>query len=130
MNITHLCQFCNLHELETVDHVITRCPLYDYERQSMLVNLQLGLSLTPLGLAAYHAIAELDQQSLTLVLLGQHDPKWSLEVSALIHRVARQYFLVCWEKRVKMMGKQPALSKDGYLIIYDKKDSNAPQPTG
>ena len=75
MNITHLCQFCNLHELETVDHVITRCPLYDYERQSMLVNLQLGLSLTPLGLAAYHAIAELDQQSLTLVLLGQHDPK-------------------------------------------------------
>jgi len=77
MNITHLCQFCNLHELETVDHVITRCPLYDYERQSMLVNLQLGLSLTPLGLAAYHAIAELDQQSLTLVLLGQHDPKWS-----------------------------------------------------
>ena len=76
MNITHLCQFCNLHELETVDHVITRCPLYDYERQSMLVNLQLGLSLTPLGLAAYHAIAELDQQSLTLVLLGQHDPKW------------------------------------------------------
>ena len=44
-------------------------------------------------------------------------------MSALIHRVARQYFLVCWEKRVKMMGKQPALSKDGYLIIYDKKDS-------
>ena len=123
MNISHLCSFCNLHELETVDHVITRCPLYDYERQSMLVNLQLGLSLTPLGLAAYHSIADLNQHALTLVLLGQHDPAWSLEVSALIHRVARQYFLVCWEKRVKMLGKNPGVTKDGYLTIHDAREA-------
>lgn len=119
MNITHICQFCSLNELETVDHVVTRCPLYDTERQAMLLNLQIGLTQSVNGLYVYHSLTELDQCSLTMVMLGNHDPNWSLEISALIHRVARQYFLVCWEKRTRMLGKQPGLTKDGFLTVYD-----------
>lgn len=119
MNVTHVCQFCTLNELETVDHVVTRCPLYDSERQAMLLNLQIGLTQSMNGLFVYHSLTELDQCSLTMVMLGNHDPNWSLEISALIHRVARQYFLVCWEKRTRMLGKQPGLTSDGFLTVHD-----------
>lgn len=119
MNVSHICQFCPLNELETVDHVVTRCPLYDAERQAMLLNLQIGLTQSMNGLYVYHSLTELDQCSLTMVMLGNHDPNWSLEISALIHRVARQYFLVCWEKRTRMLGKMPGLTKDGFLTVHD-----------
>jgi hypothetical protein len=128
MNITHICQFCSLNELETVDHVVTRCPLYDQERQTMLLNLQIGLTQSMNGLYVYHSLTELDQCSLTMVMLGNHDPNWSLETSALIHRVARQYFLVCWEKRTRMLGKQPGLTKDGFLTVYDHPMSTVLSP--
>lgn len=119
MNITHKCEFCTLAEVETIEHVMCHCPSYSFERKALMLNLQMGLTATPQGQLIFNTISQMDIPSITYTLLGEHDRSWPIEASVLIHRCSRQFQLQCWEKRAKMLGLIPMISKDGCLSVQE-----------